>query len=244
MRSALEENISEGHVWGSAIRKKKSAPLSMTFMIMAFLIIFIVLAKWSITKGMEINTQSDFSQEVFQPRDGLNEAELQVLQGLLTLVSDGSIDQSSNQIITEQIYFSCLREHYEDIRMNLTSAAADRIDQLIRDGNQLLLLENGKTISEMSLDGREVAIHILKKIYGLSGLWLEIHPDGTIEQITSTEGRIYYEDNAELREEFRIHSLIIILMVLLLLFSLCIILTKRKQLFDKGEEYMNEKGIA
>ena len=107
-----------------------------------------------------------------------------------------------------------------------------------------MLLENGRGIDEMSFDGREVAIHILQKIYGLSGLRLGISPDGTIEQIISSTGKIYYENNIGGLEEFRIDSLIVILMVLIMLLSVCIIITKRNQLFVKGGEYLNEKGIA
>ncbi len=223
--------------------RRKSAPLSMTIIIMVFIISIMGVAKWSLTMGMEIDAQADADQAMFKPGTGLNEPEQQVLHKLSRLIGDVRKDKDSKSI-TENIYYECLLEHYRNYGMDLTSAAAANIDRLISDGNKLLLLENGRQITEMSFDGREVAIHIFKKIYRFSGLKLGINPDGTIDKIENSTGELYYENNFNEPEEFRLDMLIIILMVLGMLLVVCIVITKRNQLFVKGEEYINEKGIA
>ena len=223
--------------------RRRGAPTGITMIIMVFIISIMGVARWSLITGTETEVQAVADMAVLKPDADLNEAEAQVLYQLSQLIGDTG-REVSNGMITENIYYDCLSEHYRAYGMNLSTAVADKINRLIRDGKKLLLLEEGRQLGEMSLDGREVAIHIFKEIYRSSGLKLGIQPDGTIEQIVSQSGKQYYINNKSLQEEFRIETLIFILMVLITLLGTCIIIAKRKQLFVKSGEYIHEKGIA
>lgn len=223
--------------------RRRAAPAGITMVIVIFIFCIMGVARWSLTTGMETEVQAAQDMAVLKQDTGLNEAEVKVLYQLSQLIGDLDKEVSEGEI-TEDIYYDCLRKHFRANGMSLSNAAAEEINKLIRDSRKLLLLEEGRPLCEMSLDGREVAIHLYKKIYQFSELKLDIKPDGSIEQIVSQSGKQYYENNRPAQGELRVEPLIFILMILITLLGICIIITKRNQLFIKSGEYMHEKRIA
>lgn len=216
----------------------------MTIVVLIFIISIIGIARLSI-KFNNKYVKSKASEELtIKDKNGLNEREVDILESLASSIfltkrkTDGNTDVMA-------IYFNNLNAYYRDSAVDLGKTAADDIAKLIRSMDELIRIEDKTDIGRMSYDGREVAIYILQKIYEMSGLRLLINSQGVIEQITDQTGIVIYQYPQE-PLLFRLDTLIIVVMLILVLLSICIIIAKRNQLFEKGGEYdgFKEKGIA
>ncbi len=225
---------------------KRFIPLIMTIIVMIFIVCIMGVAKLSLKINKEKSVPTTSVKIELMNEVGLNVSEMKVLVNLAGLlkISD-NIEGEDNRI--QSIYYNYLSKYFSSSGVELSTNAADKIQELIKDSDTLNRIEKENDIDRMSFDGREVAIYILKQIYELSGLKLVINIEGYIEQIADQSGNIIYQtNNPQGQMGFQVNALIIILTIILTLFSICFIIAKRNQLFKKGVEYdgFNEKGIA
>lgn len=165
---------------------------------------------------------------------GLNESERRIL----SMLSDNSKlpnPSEGEENNTYEIYFNCLKKYLSNSAVDLSNTKANEISNLIIGRNKIALLEQEFNISKMSLDGRIVSQYIYEKIYQLCGLKLVINSNMDIEQITDESSNILYQKtNLSKNSLLQVDALVITLLCIVILLSIGVIITKKKNLFVKG----------
>jgi hypothetical protein len=224
----------------SKIKKKrniKSMPLIMTITVMITIVSIVGIAKESV-RFHEFNNNQKIPANVETLTDKqFNQSELSVLLLLSKWIIDPEypVDMENNTYI---IYFNNLKKYFSRSDVNLSSQKALEIKDLVNERNKIVCLEDENNITHMSFDGQRVAIYILKRIYDLSGLKLLISEEGDISQITDIAGNNIYQKKAQIGQEgYQLDTLFITLSVLFVLLIICIVITRKNQLFVKGGRY-------
>ncbi|MDF2537580.1 MAG: hypothetical protein K0S76_601 [Herbinix sp.] len=229
------------------LRKKQSRMTLILTIINMFIIIGIICVAKGRLGSIEPNSVEAMSRNiVLNEENGLNSSEIRILTMLADWIEfpDQPTEQAEYLYIT---YFTYIKNHYSNPNVELNTNSAIDIEKLIRNRNQTIYLEKESDIHKMSIDGREITIYLLKKIYELSGLELIMNDEGNINQIAEVSGRVLFQNKNPLETSgFRLEAFIITLILLLVLFSVCIVIAKKKQLYVKGGKYdgFDEKKFA
>lgn len=229
------------------ISKAGMMSMLMTMAAMLVIVSIIGVARFSLKVG-GISVEKDSAQTVtINDRTGLNEGEIKILKNLAVSMrlTEARMNVKGNRD-TFSLYYGYLEKHYRSTEFQMDNETAVQMNELIDDMNELILLEKQYRISDMTLDGREVAVHILGRIYELSGLELVIDNEGNIEQISDLADSVLYRNTQQEPTDFRYDTLILIVTVVLVMISICFNIARRNRLFEKGGEFggIKEKRIA
>jgi hypothetical protein len=134
---------------------------------------------------------------------------------------------------SEFTYKNYLKEYLQQ-DIYLTSEVSAKLSEELLQLINLLEMENKTDLKTMSLDSRELGIHLLQDIYKTCGLKLYADYFGQVVKITDTKGNLLYQEKETTgQEQFRLKALLCILILLLTLFVICILLAKKNQLYRK-----------
>lgn len=215
------------------MRKRNMPPLILICTLIAILCIPVV-ARGSInTKAMSIPTLAGYTKLIDD--NGINESERIVLNMLNSISSDNVI------------YVQYLNEYLSNSKVDLAREDAYEAIDKIEDMIAIMNLEKKSNIEEMSLDGRGVFILLSEQIYKICGLKLVHNIQGDIVKISdAADNFLYVNDNTNNEVSFHPYVLVIILLVLAVLLGICIIITRKNQLYvkDGGYDGFIEKGFA
>jgi hypothetical protein len=157
-------------------------------------------------------------------------------------------DQSKdNKNDIDTLYFKYLKEYLSSSGIDLDNGKADEIEDLIISRNKIMDLENADNLQEMSYDGSKITIYIYQQIYKLCGLELTFDTKTDIAQIVNPSGGVIYQKNNPVKQSgFHVDALVITLSSLILLFGICMVITRKNKLFIKGGRYdgFDEKKYA
>lgn len=159
--------------------------------------------------------------------ENLNDTEKTILKMLKDQMDQQSI-QSDMAENDQMIYYNSLIDYFNNKDVNLSTAHMDEMVKLI---HSLVRIEKESSFSKMSLDGREAAISISKRIYKLCGLKISYTLQGDILQITdNTKAFLYDRDNSNLHADLNLLGCTIVLFLWMVLLLVCIILAKKNHL--------------
>ncbi len=225
---------------------KKQMLLPMITMIVVLTITFFV----SIAKGCVKEVYASGLPEVRGKlirlnEKGLNLSEISILRTLYRVldISDLSLEEDSS---TGAIYFIQLKKQLCREGIDIEKPVASKIIGLIEDINRIMIMEKIREPEKMSIDGREVATYIAKQIYKLCGLNLTYNMEGEIIGITDLSGEEFYSRNQTIPDKINLYALAITLSSITVLMIICVIISKKNQLFIKDVKYdgFKEKRFA
>lgn len=123
----------------------------------------------------------------------------------------------------------------------------DKKNNILHELMVIANLEKKNDIQQMSIDGREIAISLIENIYEEYGVNITFGIDGLIQNIEDNEGNTIYKSvNKSFGIDIQIINLIIVLSIIILLFGLSIILTRKNKIFVKDGDFngLDEKKYA
>jgi hypothetical protein len=196
----------------------------------------------SIVKGVIHNSHEEVSipalssNYVISDNVEINTSEqaiLTMLSSVLTLS-----EQTEQRNDSNGLYYKTLQEFLSSEGVDLTTIQARNLKEKIIDMQEIINYEGQTDFSKMSLDGRSVITYISKEIYELCGLGLLLDGEGEIEKISDLSGNILYIKAVPASlNDFQIEALVITLSFIIILFSICYIISKKNQLFNKEVKY-------
>jgi len=222
--------------------KRKMPPL-LTICILFAIVCIVVIARGKLTTNEEKSIPALTNDIVLLENDELSTSERVVITSLLSGVEliDSQQDVKDNNY---RMYVNYLKEYLSSSGVDLSTTNANKVVDDIKGINAIISLEKESNFMKMSLDGRGVAIHIFEKVYQLCGLKLVYNMQGTIIRISDVLGNfIYVKDIPVTRAGFQFNALVMTIVVLAALYSLCIMIAKKNQLFMKEEVYNTKQSI-
>lgn len=208
------------------------------------IVCILVIARVSIATKEKVSVQAFTHKELIKD-EKLNDSENTIINMLSSVTyATGSQSKVLHQI--DPNYVAYLSKYLESSKGELEEKKAEQIVDMLKDLVQVMNLEDKSGMKEMSLDGREITLHMIEQIYELSGLTLQHNIQGDILRITdSTGNNLYLNKNLIQGEYLNINAILIILSVMIVLFCVCITISKKNQLFKKDEIYeFEEKGLV
>lgn len=220
---------------------KSSALPRITVYALILIVCIIAIARVSLATKDEISIETYASKE-FIKDSNLNESENVIINMLYNV---GSLSGMQAKNINDK-YVIYLKNYLGSAKVELGRATVDKVVDKINDLIAIIKLEQESDIKKMSLDGRGVAINIIEQIYKLCGLKLEHNIQGDIRQISDAEGNTLYSSNSLIQKEaFDLNSIVIIVAMWACLFTICILIAKKNQLYIKDGTYeLDQKGFA
>lgn len=219
-----------------ALRLKSKTGRMVLFMTLSVLIIMagvMGVARFSLKLNRTSKDLAASKTITIEDKTGLNELEADLLLKLA--------DSTGN---TPALLY--LMQYYRNNELKLSKEDVSRMNELIKDLEELIHLEGHSQVTEMSLDGREVYFYILVQVYEMSGLKVIISNDSNIEQVSDRTGSILYQDSTQQQNVFQVGTLIITVCAILVMISICFTIARRNQLFGKDVDYhgVKEKRVA
>jgi hypothetical protein len=218
-----------------------SALPRITVYALILIVCIIAIARVSLATKDEISIETYASKE-FIKDSNLNKSENVIINMLYNV---GSLSGSQAKNINDK-YVIYLSKYLGSAKVELGTATGDKVADKINDLIAIIKLEQESDIKKMSLDGRGVAINIIEQIYKLCGLKLEHNIQGDIRQISDAEGNALYSSNSLIQKEaFDLNSIVIIVATWACLFTICILIAKKNQLYIKDGKYeLDQKRFA
>ncbi|MBE5965885.1 MAG: hypothetical protein E7255_02785 [Lachnospiraceae bacterium] len=125
-----------------------------------------------------------------------------------------------------------LQDYLKSSLVDLGDKNADELKELIRELRFIFTIEKENELDKMTIDGREIAVNLLKRIYAVCGATLEYNLSGEIERVEDPGGNILYQNKNQVPQgNFEMGALLLVLTVILALLTLGIILTQKSQIF-------------
>lgn len=132
-------------------------------------------------------------------------------------------------------YLIYLQEYIRATKVTLNADDESRKELLLKKLATIAKLEKKSNIQHMSIDGREMAISLLKNIYGVYGVNILFGLDGEIQKVDDPLGNpIYLNAEKTLQIVCQLVYLAIIICINLILFVLSIFISKKNKIFVKG----------
>ncbi|MBH1939364.1 hypothetical protein I5677_00490 [Mobilitalea sibirica] len=237
-------NKSEEPVENRMQRKRSMLPFITIFILIAIIsVIHIAKLLNKVDQNRSIPAISNYSD--VSRKDGLNDAEMSLMNQLSDLVINlGSTHSQNSQY---HIYYNYLNQHLRNEKVDLSIDISYKAQLLVNDLINVLGLESRKDLKDMSFDGRRVVVYLSEEIYKLCGLSIDINVEGEITQISDSKGHnLYISNNAKNNSKLNIDALMIILGIILTLIITCIIIARKNRLFVKEVIYngFDEKEFA
>jgi hypothetical protein len=224
---------------------KHNAPPLISLCILFFTVCIALLAGSMNTKD-DMDIPAIAGNHDLMNEKNLNDAETLVLK-VLDSAGEGIQSKKATDTKEYSTYKKELKKYLESNDVNLNNSIAQNTVNKIIQLNTIMDMENEFNINKMSLDGRELAIHLTQEIYELCGLKLSYNMQGDIITITDKAGKnTYFKNSSNQKADFQgevfIGSVVLILLLIFLVFSIA----KKNQLFVKDVKYdgIGEKGYA
>jgi hypothetical protein len=218
-------------------------PPFMTVSILVFIICFIFFAR-----GLASLEKKEYSIPTFSTKlITMEESELKTerdleaqLSGVLKVLSLQE-DNSNHETV-----YNLLLEEAHDNSLNFTEDDLSRLHNKMLDLQEVLRLEKVSEFKDMSLEGRKLIIYIVRDILRLYGYHLTVNLDGDIEKISDLSGVLVYSKTQLNFSEIQFKGLVFVLSFVFLALLICILIAKKKQLFEKDVRYdgLNKKRYA
>lgn len=212
-------------------------PPALTIGLFIALFSFIIITRVLIHRSNEeISIPAQSKNISISENSDLNQSEVTILS-MLWKVLDLS-NQKEQGEASNLLYYRVLEEHFSNDDVNMNSSQALDMKDKIDDMREIINSERQTDISNMSLDGRKIAIYIVKQVYAICGLQLDLTMEGNIEKITNQSGNTIFQKTVPTNHEvFQMNALIITIVLALTLFSICFLIAKKNQLFNKDVIY-------
>lgn len=217
----------------------------ITMVIMLAIASIVTIAKGSVNSIKDSSIPVMTSSTLQFDEKGLNTSECNILRMLYQVMelSDNQLEQNENN---GAIYFNNLKMHLNSPEVNIASEEENKVIDLIKDMNEVMLLEKIRDLKKMSIDGRKVVIYISKQIYERCGLNLVCSMEGDIIHIADHTGNNIYVQSNIVVTEITFYALAITLISMTILLCICIIIARKNKLFIKEVKYIgfDEKEFA
>lgn len=163
----------------------------------------------------------------------INSTEAEVLY-ILSKEMEAGVKQPKYYTYIHPDYITHLQNHLSKSQVNLSASKVRELKELIKELHFIINLEDENELNKMTIDGREMATHLLKEIYGVCGAKLEISMDGKIEKVIDNSANILYQNETSLPQgDFRIDTLMIVIFTIVALLSVGIVLTQKSQILAR-----------
>ncbi len=157
---------------------------------------------------------------------------------------------SENYILNEEKnkigYLSYLQKYIRTSGAKLSVGNEKKKDYLVQELMVVTKLENKNDIKQMSIDGMEIAIGLIKNIYKLYEINIIFTIDGNVNSVEDKVGNSIYQNIDEgIKTEFSVIHATIVACTILMFLVINILITK-KIIIIKGEDCdgLNEKEYA
>ncbi|MDF2801437.1 MAG: hypothetical protein K0S61_1340 [Anaerocolumna sp.] len=163
---------------------------------------------------------------------------------ILSIIDSNMSD--SSQIDKESILNS-LQNHMVQYDKGKDQKFNVLLEHKIQDLQEIIDIEQNEFFKEMSLDARIPAMKILSDICKQYGIGISYNLNGDIVKLSSLSGENFYENEiVKNKKDIRLEVLIGTLVAIILFITICIYITKKKQLFIKDGTYdgYNKEGFA
>ena len=164
-----------------------------------------------------------------------------------THISDNTDDKSFKGIYKLDSYLIYLNEYLRTTDVNLSTDDESSKEHLLLELETIAKLEKENSIKNMSMDGREIAISLLKNIYDIYGISISFGLDGDIQNVNDPLGNSIYNNIEEtLKTGFQVIHLTIVICINLILLGLSILIGRKSKISVKdGDIYgLDEKRYA
>lgn len=229
------------NMWGeSHMRNKHIVQLLSVGILIAVIIIGVVGRK-----GLNINkpeSTSVISQNIIH--DDMNDETDEIISMQLRETSDNQLYESTYNLGSYMIY---LQEYLRDAEVNLSVENETKKENLLQELMIIGNLEKKNNVQHMSIDGREIAISLLKNIYKIYGVNIEFGMDGEIQMVDDQLGNIIYQNGDKtMKIELQLIHLSIVVCLILILFCLSIFIGRKNKIMvkDGGLDGFDEKEYA
>lgn len=180
------------------------------------------------------------------------------------ITRDGMNDKADEKIISIQLketpnyqfyestynlgsYMIFLQEYLRNSEANLSIENESKKEKLLQELMIIGNLEKQNNIQHMSIDGREIAISLLKNIYEIYGVNIEFGMDGEIQMIDDPLGNIIYQNGDKtIKIELQVIHLSIVVFLIFILFCLSLFIARKSKILvkDGGIDGFDEKKYA
>lgn len=217
--------------------------ITISFLIAIFAIV--IIAKGSLKTYDEISIPVlSSNQEQLLDNEELNTSERSILSKLMSGI-EWFDDQQVLDSSINSTYIKYLKEYLSKPGIDLDIMIASEVEDQIKSLYSIMYMEKQSNFKHMSVDGRGVAIYLSKQIYELCGLNISFGMEGDIVQISEGTGNVMYnKEKSKNQVDFQLNTLLITFGCVIMLLSICIIISKKNHLFlkeDYYEEYEEKK---
>lgn len=211
-------------------------PPVLTFGLLIILIVFIIIARGLVHRNYEEAGIVAMSSNVWIMNNSeLNEVEGTVLTLLYSVMNLSN--QEEGRDTYNSVYYCTLEEYLSRDEVSLSDVHEDDLKEKLIELQDIINYEGQVDFSKMSLDSRKIAVYLSEQIYKICGLSIGIDMEGNISKISDLSGNIIYSNLTTKEDSFHLNALIITLALILVLLSICIIIAKKNQLFNKEVNY-------
>jgi hypothetical protein len=219
------------------ISRKSIMPPVLTIGLLIVMTCFISIVRGVIHNSYEeVSIPALSSNYVISDNLEINTSEQAVLTMLSSVLSLS--EQTEQMNYSNSLYYKTLQQFLSSEGVDLTTIQARNLKEKMIAMQEIINYEGQTNFTKMSLDGRSVFTYISQEIYEICGLDLVLDSEGMIEKITDQSGNILYIKAVTVSvEDFQIEALAITVSCIILLFSICYIISKKNQLFNKEVKY-------
>lgn len=145
-------------------------------------------------------------------------------------------DRKDNKL--HNIYIQVLARQLSSNQIDLGELQLENVKGLISQLNNTISNDDRNNTNNMSFISKCVISSVAQNIYEQCGLTLDYNLDGEIQQVKDTNGNIMYEiSKNKVNSGVQWNLLFAVILICFILISICIIISKRNQLFKKGGFY-------
>lgn len=180
-------------------------------------------------------------------RKGLSFYDKKDLAMASTIIDDTTYNKSIKETYNLDGYLIYLQEYIRVSEISLNSVDEARKDHLFKELFTIANLERKNNIKYMSIDGREIAISLLKNIYGIYGVDITFSLDGDIQKVNDPLGNsIYHKAVETLKARIQIINFTIVVFINLILFAISIFINRKNKITLKDVNIygLNKKKYA
>lgn len=151
-----------------------------------------------------------------------------------TLIKEDKHKKATKEIYKLDSYLIYLQDYLRDYKVSLNAEEEARKDDLLQELETIANLEKKNDIKAMSIDGREIAISLLKNIYGIYGISISMGLDGDIQQVNDPLGNaIYHSEEETLKTKLQLINFIIVISINFILLALSIFIGRKSKIHVK-----------
>lgn len=206
---------------------------------MTLLLLLVILSLATISRvSIKADTVETISLRKFYLHNGnYNDSEQYVLS-MLEGIPELTNNKGSGHIKWSEAHINHISKYFEKENIELDKEKLDEISDAIKGSYEILKYEQKRDINRISIDGRNMIIHLYKNIFKSCGLNITYDIMNNIVRIGDKNGKlIYQKDNEPSYQPIHIVALLLTLTLILILAVICLYIAKKNQIFIKGGIY-------